>query len=99
MKKPEALWFVYVLECMNGRLYTGITTNLDERFAKHCSGKGAMFTRLNRPSRMIGAISFLNRSEASRLEWTIKQLTPECKRETALGWPTKRLPKIVRRKL
>ena len=86
-KKPTALWFVYLLECTNGRLYTGITTDLAARFRKHSSGKGAMFTRLNRPARMIAAKQCENRSEASKLEWAIKSLKTQQKRVKASQWP------------
>jgi putative endonuclease len=90
LSKP---WFIYILECANGRLYTGITTDLAERFRKHSSGKGAMFTRLNRPVRMIAAKMCENRSEASKLEFAIKKLKPERKRLTATQWPLiKELP-------
>jgi len=85
--KARAPWFVYILECANGRLYTGITTDLAARFEKHCSGKGAMFTRLNRPARMLAAKPCINRSEASKQEWVIKQLNPAGKRQLAAKWP------------
>jgi putative endonuclease len=68
------------LECKNGRLYTGITPDLAERFRKHSEGKGAMFTRLNKPSRMLAAKPCVDRSEASKLERQIKLLTPSQKR-------------------
>lgn len=85
--EPNSLvWFVYLLECQNGRLYTGITPDLAERFRKHVTGKGAMFTRLNRPLRMIAATPCPNRSEASKLERTIKGLTPDQKRWMARTW-------------
>ena len=94
-KKQGEQWFVYLLECANGRLYTGITTNLAERFRKHTSGKGAMFTRLNRPSHMIAAKRCKDRSDASKIEWMIKGLTPEKKRALVSQWPTvKDLPKL-----
>ena len=94
-KKPSNQWFVYILECANGRLYTGITTNLAERFHKHISGKGAMFTRLNRPSHMVAAKRCRDRSDASKLEWMIKKLSPQKKRALASQWPTvKDLPKL-----
>ncbi len=81
------VWFVYLLECVNGRLYTGITPDLDERFRKHAAGKGAMFTRLNKPLRMIAAVPCADRSEASRLERLMKGLTPAQKRLMAQQWP------------
>jgi putative endonuclease len=87
VKQPARLWFVYLLECLNGRLYTGITTDLRQRLDRHRSGKGAMFTRLNPPSHFIGARSCQNRSEASKLEAAIKRLTPAQKRALAAEWP------------
>ena len=89
VKSSASQWFVYLLECTNGRLYTGITTSPEKRFQKHCSGKGAMFTRLNRPLRMIGARPCSNRSDASKIEWMIKKMTPQQKRTLALQWPIK----------
>ncbi|HEU0118225.1 MAG TPA: GIY-YIG nuclease family protein [Alphaproteobacteria bacterium] len=86
MKKPSSKWFVYLLECKNGRLYTGITTDLEKRFQKHSLGKGAMFTRLNKPARMLGAKPCRNRSIASKLEYAVKQLTPAKKRAMAAEW-------------
>ena len=87
MNVESKAWFVYILECQNGRLYTGITPDLQERFRKHCIGKGAMFTRLNKPLRMIAATTCANRSEASKLERTIKGLTPTQKLWMASQWP------------
>lgn len=83
----NSVWYVYLLECANGKLYTGITPDLNERFRKHSVGKGAMFTRLNRPERMIAAKPCENRSEATRLERLIKGLTPSQKRFMAAQWP------------
>ena len=42
-------WWLYVLECHRGVLYTGIAKDVDARFAAHLSGTGAKFTRLNPP--------------------------------------------------
>ena len=83
-------WFLYLLECRNGRLYSGITTDLAARFAKHCNGKGAMFTRLNPPLRMLAATTFENRSAASKAEYELKQLSAARKRQVAADWPAQR---------
>lgn len=83
----DQLWFVYLLECQNGRIYTGITPDLAVRFQLHATGKGAMFTRLNKPRQMIAATPCTNRSEASRLERLIKGLTPSQKVFMARDWP------------
>ena len=80
-------WFVYLLECRNGRLYTGITTDLAARYRLHCLGKGAMFTRINRPARMLAATPCADRAEASRMEYATKRLSAAGKRAAAAGWP------------
>ena len=38
--KTTSVWFVYLLECLNGKIYTGIATNVEARFNKHLTGKG-----------------------------------------------------------
>lgn len=80
-------WYLYLIECKNGRLYAGITVDLSARFRKHKRGKGAMFTRLNPVLRMIAAKSFDGRSDASKAEYQVKQLTTIQKRQIAAGWP------------
>lgn len=88
---PEApaqrTWFVYLLLCRNGRLYTGVTVDLAARFEQHRSGKGAMFTRINKPERMLAAAPCEGRSAALKLEARIKRLPPPQKRALAAGWP------------
>jgi putative endonuclease len=67
-------WFVYVLECAGGKLYTGITNNLEARFEKHASGKGAIYTRLNPPIRFLAYEAYPSKSDAAKVEYRIKQL-------------------------
>jgi len=67
---------VYLLECRDGSLYTGITNALAERIAAHMLGKGARYTRSHPPKRLIGSLSYANRSEASVAEYRIKRLKP-----------------------
>ena len=81
------IWYLYLIECKNGRLYTGITTDLAARFGKHLRGKGAMFTRLNPPLHMIAAKPFDGRADASKAEHQVKCLTAIQKRQVAAGWP------------
>jgi putative endonuclease len=68
------VWYLYLIECTNGALYAGITTDVDARYAKHASGKGAKYTRANPPLRLIGSMTFEDRSSASKAEYKIKQL-------------------------
>ncbi len=78
--KTSSVWFVYLLECLNGKIYTGITTNVEARFNKHLSGKGAKFTKMKPPFHIIATQQCENCSEASKLECQIKKISPAQKR-------------------
>ena len=70
------LWYVYMIETERGRLYTGITTDIDRRFRQHRSGKGgAKFFRSDPPIKVCYQQQFSNRSAALKREYQIKQLT------------------------
>ncbi len=69
-------WEVYIILSKNGKLYTGITNNLDKRFKEHLEGKnGARFFHFAEPDRIVYREKQGNRSEASKREWAIKKLT------------------------
>ena len=79
-------WYVYLLECRGGSLYTGITTDVERRYAQHVAGKGARYTRSFPPLRILARFEHPDRAAASRAEHAIKQLTPSQKRALcALG--------------
>ncbi|WP_150722739.1 GIY-YIG nuclease family protein [Pandoraea capi] len=82
---PPKPWFLYLLECAGGRIYTGITVDVEARYAAHVAGKGARFTRAYPPSRILLSLSFADRSAASRAEYRIKQLTASQKRGLIAG--------------
>ena len=69
------MYFVYILECKDKSLYTGITTNVERRFAEHQSGIGGKFTRAKRAERIVYTERKLNRSTASKREAAIKKLS------------------------
>jgi putative endonuclease len=69
------MWYCYIIECSDGTLYTGITNNVDVRISKHNSGRGAKYTRSRLPVVLKWSKSFETRSEASKEEWRIKQLS------------------------
>ncbi len=73
-------WFLYLIECRDGSLYTGITTDVERRYAQHLSGKGARYTRAHPPRQLLGAIACADRSSASRAEYALKQCKPTEKR-------------------
>ena len=65
-------WVVYMLECADKSLYTGITTNLERRLAEHAAGKGAKYTRGRGPFRLVYSETCAGRAEATRREAAIK---------------------------
>lgn len=80
-------WYVYLLECRDGSVYTGIAVDVDKRYAQHESGKGARYTRSRPPVRLLGRLAFADRSTASRAEHAIKRLAPARKRALFAGDP------------
>ena len=68
-------WFVYLIECRDGSIYTGIAVDVDARYAAHKSGKGARYTRSHPPRRLLAAIEYPDRSAASKAEYRIKRLS------------------------
>lgn len=73
-------WFLYVIECQDGSLYTGIALDVEARFTLHLEGKGAKYTRSHPPRRLLGKKKYKDRSAASKAEYAVKQLSPEEKR-------------------
>jgi putative endonuclease len=84
MSKPKP-WFLYLIECSDGSIYTGITVDVAARYAAHCTGKGARYTRSHAPSRLLGIECHPDRSAASKAEYRIKQLSAAEKRCYAAG--------------
>ena len=73
-------WVVYMLECADKSLYTGITTNLERRLAEHAAGKGAKYTRGRGPFRLVYSETCTDRAEATRRETAIKLMDKAKKR-------------------
>ena len=80
MTKP---WFLYLIECADGSIYTGITVDVAARYAAHCNGQGARYTRSHPPRQLLGYQTYADRSSASQAEWRIKQLSAAAKRQFA----------------
>jgi putative endonuclease len=85
-------WFVYLIECSDGSLYTGITVDLASRFKAHLEGRGARCMRMHPPLRMLAAEAHADRSAASKAEYRIKQLTAPQKRAYAAQMVVSGLP-------
>jgi putative endonuclease len=88
-------WFVYMVRCRDGSLYTGITTDLDKRVAAHSAGRGARYTRARRPVTLVYSRRVRDKSSALRTEHRLKQLTRAEKLALATS-PTRR--RAVRRR-
>ncbi|HTU27068.1 MAG TPA: GIY-YIG nuclease family protein [Pirellulales bacterium] len=67
-------WFVYLLRCGDGSLYTGITNDLARRWARHNAGLASRYTRSRLPVTLVYHESQANRSLALRREAAIKRL-------------------------
>lgn len=69
-------WVVYIIQTESGKLYTGITTNLEQRFEAHKSSKkGARFFNISNPEKVVFFEACANRSEASIRESAIKKMS------------------------
>ncbi len=69
------MYVVYILECNDKTLYTGITTDLKRRLEQHRQGEGARYTRARGVKRVLYTEKCKNQSEALSREYAIKQLT------------------------
>jgi len=73
-------WHVYLIECKDGSIYTGVAVDVAARYAAHASGKGARYTRSHPPLRLLASFEQPDRSSALRAEYRIKQLSVAEKR-------------------
>ena len=67
-------WYVYILECSDGTLYTGCTNDIDRRLWAHNKGTGAKYTKGRTPVVLLRSFKVKNKSQALKLEFKIKQL-------------------------
>ena len=66
-------WYVYMLRCGDGTLYTGITDDVDKRLSAHRAGKGAKYTRGRGPLEVVYTEQLSDKSEALKREYTLKR--------------------------
>ncbi|MBQ7039742.1 MAG: GIY-YIG nuclease family protein [Clostridia bacterium] len=81
------MYFTYILRCIDGSLYTGITTDVERRFKEHIEGvsKGAKYTARHKPLKIEAVWQSETRSLASKLEARIKKLSKAQKEELILN--------------
>lgn len=73
-------YYVYILKCGDGTLYTGWTNDIDARLAAHREGRGAKYTRGRGPLELVYTEDFTSKSEAAKREYHIKKMTREQKK-------------------
>lgn len=88
-------WFVYLIECQDGSIYTGITVDVEARYLAHAKGTGAKYTRSHPPKALLGVVEYANRSDASKAESKIKRLSAKEKRKFSETC----IPEVVERSL
>lgn len=71
----ENTWYLYILRCGDGSLYTGITTDVDRRLEAHRSGHGAKYTRGRGPLTLLYREPCGSHSDALKRELAVKQLS------------------------
>lgn len=76
------MWFVYMVRCVDGTLYTGITIDVDRRVEEHnASPLGAKYTRARRPVTLVYVAPYEDRSAATRAERDLKKKSREEKEQ------------------
>ena len=69
------MWYVYILRCGDGTLYTGMTDDIPRRLAAHRAGRGAKYTRGRGPLELVYQETLPDRSAALKREFAIKRLS------------------------
>ena len=91
---PRAGWFLYMLRCADGTLYTGISNRLEIRVKNHSLGKGARYTRTRLPVKLVYSRKIGDYSKALKKEYWLKSQERRSKVKLAQAWMKKtRLPK------
>lgn len=70
-------YYIYIIRCFGGELYTGIARDIKKRFNEHQSGKGAKYTKSHRPKNIEAIWRASDKGKALKLEFRIKQLAKE----------------------
>ena len=71
---PAPPYHLYLLECEDGTLYTGVALNVEQRFIQHALGLGAAYTRAHPPRRVLACRPYASKGDALRAEYALKQV-------------------------
>ena len=74
MRVNNKKYYVYMILTVTNKIYCGYTDNVEKRYKLHCIGKGAKFTRANKPLKLVYTKEFNSKIEAQKEEYRIKQL-------------------------
>lgn len=80
------MYFLYLIECADSTLYTGITTDIGRRFREHSLGKGGAYTRSKKVKKVVYTESHINRSSATKREAEIKSWPRQKKLMLVEAW-------------
>ena len=75
MPEENKKYYVYIILTVTNKLYCGYTDNVEKRYKLHTEGKGAKFTRANKPLKLVYTAEFDNKIDAQKEEYRIKQLS------------------------
>jgi predicted GIY-YIG superfamily endonuclease len=84
-------WFLYMLRCADGSLYTGVSNRLEVRVKNHSLGKGARYTRARLPVKLVFSLKVGTYSEALKKEYWLKSQERKTKTRLAKAWIKKTL--------
>lgn len=84
------MWYLYILRCGDGSLYTGITTDVERRLEAHRQGKGAKYTRGRGPLELVFQEECGTHSQALKREAAVKRLSRQEKEAMIVPFPGKR---------
>lgn len=81
MQNSDKKYYVYLILTVNNKLYCGYTDDVERRYKLHCEGKGAKYTKANKPYKLVYAKEFDSKSDAMKEECRIKKLTRKQKED------------------
>lgn len=91
-----AIWYLYILRCVDESFYTGVTVDIPTRLKRHNAGKGAKYTRARRPCQLVYFEECEGETVARRREREIKGWNRAKKSALVDGFPSDRLADVLR---
>ena len=85
----DSMWYLYILRCADGSLYTGITTDVQRRLEEHRSGKGAKYTRGRAPLELVYTEECGTHSLALKRELAIKAMKTTQKNDLIISYQSR----------